>query len=220
MDTRKLAAMVAPVMLTAGILGASVVAAPNSGAVDPPPGDTTASASPSITYSLAPSPIKAKAEPVDTPTVSQPSVSQKNPCDSGTGNQPQSPACKMKSGVDERLKACPPAATASPSPALPPGDGTTADQPPRSDSPAPPRAAGDPHISTCMDQVAGIQGAHTHQKSFQDGLESKVTGFQEAQKERDAPFSTVVSDVCSIPLSLLANVPPDVTRFDPKGRLC
>lgn len=220
MDTRKLAAMVAPAMLTAGILGASVVAAPNSGAVDPPPGTTTASASPSISYSLAPSPIKAEADPVATPSVSQPSVSQKNPCDSSTGGQPQSPACKMKGGVEERLKACPPAATASPSPARPAGDGTTADQPPRPDPAAPPRAAGDPHISTCMDQVAGIQGAHTHQKSFQDALESKVTGLQEGQKERDAAFSTVVPDVCSIPLSLLANVPSDVTRFDPKGRLC
>ncbi|MFD4633892.1 hypothetical protein ACFVYR_33855 [Streptomyces sp. NPDC058284] len=220
MDPRKLAAIVAPVMLTAGILGASVVAAPNSGAVDPAPGDTSASASPSITYSLAPSPIKAEAEPAATPTVSQPSVSQKNPCDSSTGGQPQSPACKMKSGVEERLKACPPAATASPSPALPAGGDTGANQPPRSDLPASPRAAGDPHISSCMDQVAGTQGAHTHQKAFQDGLESKVTGFQEAQKERDAPFSAVVSDVCSIPLSLLANVPSDVTRFDPKGKLC
>ncbi|MBW5422579.1 hypothetical protein GKQ77_13555 [Streptomyces sp. BG9H] len=220
MDTRKLAAIVAPVMLTAGLLGASAVAAPNSQAVDPVPGDTAASASASPTYSVAPSPIKAEAEPAATPTVSQPAVAKKNPCDSGTGGQPQSPACQMKSGVEERLKACPPAATASPSPARPAGDGTTADQPPRSDSSTPPRAAGEPHISTCMDQVAGIQGAHTHQKSFQDSLQSKVTGFQEGQKERDVPFSAGVSDVCSIPLSLLANVPPDVTRFEPKGRFC
>ncbi|MEU4794284.1 hypothetical protein [Streptomyces sp. NPDC023327] len=78
----------------------------------------------------------------------------------------------------------------------------------------------DPHISTCMDQVAGIQGAHTHMQSFQNGLESKVTGFQEAQKDRDTPFSEAVNGLCSVPLSLMANVPSNVTRFDTKERFC
>ncbi|WP_190135280.1 hypothetical protein [Streptomyces longispororuber] len=71
-----------------------------------------------------------------------------------------------------------------------------------------------------MDKVMGLQDAHTHQQSYQDALQSKVTGFQENQKQRDTSFADALSGLCSIPMSIAATVPPDVTRFDPKGSFC
>ncbi|MBM7167011.1 hypothetical protein JQK87_00935 [Streptomyces sp. G44] len=222
MDSRKLAAIVAPVMLTAGLLGASAVAAPNSGTAGAHShrvGMAEVAADPS--YSRAPTPDAASASPVATPSVTHPAVEQENPCPPGTAEESQSPTCKMKGKVDTRLKDCPPDPAASPaqqaqsdtateSGGRPSGSGTSGDR----------RAADDPHISTCMDQVAGIQGAHNHQQAFQKGLESKITGFQEAQKDRDTSFSEAANGLCTIPLPLLATVPPDVTRFDPKDRFC
>ncbi|MFF8641045.1 hypothetical protein [Streptomyces sp. NPDC015345] len=220
MDSRKIAAIVAPVMLTAGLLGASAVAAPNSGAKASHSYDM-GMAAPSPDYSRAPSPDAASASPAETPSVTQPSVKQEDPCPSASPGQSQSPACKMKSGVDARLKDCPPDPPASPAQqAQSDAANESAGQPPGTGSSGDKKAAGEPHISTCMDQVAGIQGAHTHQQDFQKGLESKITGFQEAQKDRDTSFSEAAHGLCSIPLSLMATVPPDVTRFDTKERFC
>ncbi|MFF8655813.1 hypothetical protein [Streptomyces huasconensis] len=236
MDSRKLAAIVAPVMLTAGLLGASAVAAPNSGAAGPHSygmGMAGADPDPSPSYSRAPKPDAASASPVVTPTVTHPAVTQKDPCSPKASEppkapdsqkspeSPESPTCKMKGQVERRLNDCRPNPTASPAQqAQSATAGESGNRPPASGTSGDRRAADDPHISTCMDQVAGIQGAHKHQQDFQKGLESKITGFQEAQKDRDTSFSEAANGLCTIPKSLLATLPPNVTRFDPQDRFC
>ncbi|MEU4794283.1 hypothetical protein [Streptomyces sp. NPDC023327] len=138
MDSRKIAAIVAPVMLAAGLLGASAVAAPNSVATATHSyGVGTANASPDPDYSRAPTPQTPTAEPPETPQVSRPAVTQENPCPPAADEQKQSPTCKMKGGVDARLKDCPPASTAPPSQQEQPDKANeSADRPPRSGSSA------------------------------------------------------------------------------------
>ncbi|MDJ1132762.1 hypothetical protein [Streptomyces iconiensis] len=187
----------------AGILAALMTGSPVPAAAAP----AAAQPSPPPASPVPVPPTPSAPEP-SAPQPSQPSIGQKNPCENTDPQAQQSPTCQQKQKTEARLKHCTPDSGpgASPSPSGSPADGA--------------QTAAAPSLSSCVDSIHGLHDAQGHQASGQEGMEGKVEGFKEGQKQRHTEPEQGIAAMCRATNDALAPYPEGVYHFDPRWKHC